>query len=73
MDRVVTNKVTSAQGYEEAYAKYDLFTLWNMVEQVVQGRGAVSVYAQTARLIARKQVGSDFTRYSTEFIGIVSD
>jgi hypothetical protein len=62
MDREVTDKVTSSQGYEEAYARYDLLTLWNMLEQVVQGRGAVSIYALTTRLIAHKQVGEGYIR-----------
>ena len=57
MERDVRDKVVTSEGYERAYAAYDLLALWNITEQVVMGRGNVSVYALTARLLSLRQTG----------------
>lgn len=72
MEREVRDKVTTSEGYERAYANYDLLSLWNIVEQVVLGRGAISIYALTARLLGLKQTG-DYSRFSKEFRESVVD
>ena len=72
MEREVRDKVTTSEGYEQAYGNYDLLSLWNIVEQVVLGRGAISIYALTARLLGLKQTG-DYARFSKEFRESVVD
>ena len=72
MDRDIRDKVMTSEGYEEAYAAYDILNLWNIVEQVVLGRGAISIYALTARLLSLKQTG-EYSRFVREFKGAVTD
>ena len=43
MDKEVKNSLTTSAGYAAMYAAYDIHGIWNLTEQVVTGRGAISV------------------------------
>lgn len=74
MDREVRNRVEAANGFNAAYQRADLLALWNMTEQTVRGRGAISVYSLTARFFRMKQKGpEDWARYAKEWRGTVED
>jgi len=66
MDKEVKDSLITSAGYDEAYARFDIMTIWNLTEQVVTGRGAISVYSLIVRLLKHKQEGA-FTTYAKEF------
>jgi hypothetical protein len=72
MDKEIREKIQNAEGYNDAYEQFDLLRIWQMTEQVVIGRGAISIYAITAKLVKLKQTG-DYTRYTKEFKDLVHD
>lgn len=74
MERDVRNRVEAADGFNDAYRRADLLALWNITEQTVRGRGAISIYALTARFFRMKQKGAeDWARYAKEWKGTVED
>jgi hypothetical protein len=72
MDRDVRDKVTESPGYQEAYGKFDILKIWQITEQVVIGRGSVSVYTLTTKLLKLEQT-SEYTRYAKDFREAVRD
>jgi hypothetical protein len=67
MDREVTNKVQASNGYEAAFAAFNVFAIWQMTEQVCVGRGAVSVYTLITTLLKMKQLPNKYNDYAKEF------
>jgi len=72
MEREVKDKVQSSEEYEEAYATFDVLTIWQLTEQVCVGRSAVSVYAMTAKLLKLKQT-KEYSSYAKEFREAIAD
>jgi hypothetical protein len=72
MDKEVKESLTTAPGYQDAYNAFDLLRIYNMTEQVVLGRGAISVYALIIRLLKSSQVGS-YNKFEKEFKDNVHD
>ena len=67
MDREVLDAVTVSEGYDRALMEADLFTMWNIAEQVTTGRGAASVYGLITKLLQLKQEGLRFIAFEKEF------
>ena len=72
MDKEVKTKVMTSEGYQEAATAFDVLTIWNLTENVILGRGAISIFALTSRLINLKQKG-DVATYIKEFKEITHD
>jgi len=73
MEKDIRDRVASTEGFQQALATSNLLQIWQITEQVVNGRGAVSVYAITTKLIGLRQVGSSYTQYVKEFRDSVTD
>ena len=43
---------------ERAYNDFDILVIWNLTEQVVVGRGAISVYSLVTRFLKHIQTGA---------------
>lgn len=72
MDKEVKNSLTTSPGYRDAYDHFDLLRIYNMTEQVVLGRGAISIYSLIVRLLKCKQ-GESYNQYDKEFKDNVHD
>ena len=72
MVKEVKSRVVTSEGYAAAAGNYDILTVWNLLEQVVQGRGAMSVISLTVRLLRLKQSGG-ISEYIKEFKEITHD
>ena len=66
MHKDVKDSLLTSAGYQAAYNAFDLHTIWNLTEQVVVGRGAISVYSLVTRLLKYTQDGA-YTKYEKEF------
>jgi hypothetical protein len=69
----VRAKVGQHKDWTHARREYDILKQWRIVEEIVVGRGAVSLYTQIAKLIKVKQSGEDFTGYMKSFKDLVLD
>ena len=69
----VRAKVGQHKDWTNARREYDILKQWRIVEEIVVGRGAVSLYTQIAKLIKVKQSGEDFTGYMKSFKDLVLD
>ena len=68
MEKDTRIKVEAQPGYQQAYRESNLLELWHMVEQVVQGRGAMSIFALTTKFLKMRQEGpEDWPRYAKEW------
>jgi len=72
IERPIRDKLTTQEGYGEAFRRYDVLTVWKLLEKVVQGSGTVSIYQLALRLLKAKQVGA-FSAYVKEYREIVLD
>ena len=72
MDKDVKDSLTTSEGYREMYDTFDILGIWNLTEQVVMGRGAVSVYSLIVRLLRCNQDGA-YTKFEKEFKEMVID
>lgn len=72
MSTEVTTIVEGHQDYQEAFMTYNLHRMWQITQEVVQGRGAASVYTLVVRLLKMKQTG-EYTEYSNKFKEAVAD
>jgi len=72
LERPIREKLTTQEGYGEAFRRYDVLAMWKLLERVVQGSGTVSIYQHALRLLRMRQVGA-FQTYVKEFREIVSD
>jgi hypothetical protein len=66
MDKDVKDALTTSPGYQEFYDEFNLLEIWNLTQQVVLGRGAISVYALIVRLLKHTQDGA-YTKYEKQF------
>lgn len=73
MSREVKTKVSTNPRFKDAYKRLDILSIWNMVQDVVLGGGAVSVYQLTLRLLKMKQEGENYTSYAKDFTEAVED
>jgi hypothetical protein len=75
MERDVRDKLVATDGYERALREFDVLKIWLLTEQVVRGRGAVSIYTMTSRLVTLKQVDKykEYNSYLKEFKDVRSD
>jgi len=72
MEREVKDKIQSSPDYEEAYAAFDILTIWQLTEQVCVGRGAVSIYELTTKLLKLKQT-REYSSYAKDFREATAD
>ena len=72
MDKEVKNALTTTEGYQQLYDTFDILGIWNMTEQTVMGRGAISVYTVVVRLLKCMQ-NDGYTMYEKEFKELVVD
>jgi hypothetical protein len=61
--------LTTAPQYTEAFEKFDLLSIWQILIQVVTGRGSVSAYTLITRLLNLKQGTGTFAQFSKERLG----
>lgn len=74
MERDIRDKVEAAQGFQQAIRTANLIEVWNLTEQVVQGVGAISIYALTSRFMRMRQKGpEDWAHYAKEWRTVVTD
>jgi hypothetical protein len=73
MDKEVYDEISNDQTYDAIMQSFDLLKLWNLMEQVCVGRGAVSVYTVITRLLRLKQDGDQFISYNKTFAELVVD
>ena len=66
IDKDVKDALTTSPGYQEFYDEFNLLEIWNLTQQVVLGRGAISVYALIVRLLKHTQDGA-YTKYEKQF------
>ena len=57
MGKEVYDEISNDPEYDKIMKDFDLLKLWNLMEQVCVGRGAVSVYTVITRLLKLKQEG----------------
>jgi len=67
MDKVVFDEVSNDQNYRQMIRDFDLLGLWNLIEEVCVGRGAVSVYSVITRLLKLKQEKNEFVSYNKAY------
>ena len=72
MEEEVRTKVTTHPDYAPAFRRYDVLRIWQITEEIVQGRGAASIYAMITALLDKKQK-KDYATYSKEFKQLVND
>ena len=64
MDKDVKHSLVTSAGYQAAYNAFDLHTFWNVEEQVVVERGAISVYSLMSFLLrCSKYFNISFSEY----------
>jgi hypothetical protein len=74
MEREVRDKVESQPDFRAAMNAGDLFRVWELTEEVVRGRGAISVYTIAFRLLKLKQKSAgDFVKFGKEWRDLVTD
>eukprot|EP00981_Chlorochromonas_danica_P012233 scaffold4684_cov156-Ochromonas_danica.AAC.1 len=74
MEREIRDKVEATQGFQQARITANLLAVWRITEQVVQGVGAISIYALTSRFMRMKQKGpEDWAHYVKEWRATVTD
>lgn len=74
MEKDIRDKVEAQQGFANAYRDANLLALWQMTEQVVQGRGAISIYSVTTKFLTLKQGGpDDWPKFAKEWRGLHAD
>jgi hypothetical protein len=72
MDSDVRTRVTQVQGYEDAVADGNLHQVWQHVQTVCVGNGAVSIYHVTTQFWELKQKGSqDFPQFTQKWNDVV--
>ena len=62
MDKNVKDSLTTTPGYQGFYDRFDVLEIWNLSQQVVLERGAISVYTLIVRLLKHAQ-DSSYTNY----------
>ena len=72
MDKDVKDSLVTSPGYQAAYNQFDIHEIWNLTEQVVVGRGAISVYSLVTRLLKHTQTGA-YNKYEKDFKDMVVD
>ena len=72
MDKDVKDSLTTSPGYQGFYDRFDVLEIWNLTQQVVLGRGAISVYTLIVRLLKHAQ-DSSYTNYEKMFKEMVVD
>jgi len=72
IERPIKEKLTTQEGYGEAFRRFDVLAVWKLLERVVQGSGTVSIYQQVLRLLRLKQTGA-FSAYWKEYREIIMD
>jgi hypothetical protein len=73
MDKEVYDEVSNDQEYDKIMQDFDLLKLWNLMEQVCVGRGAVSIYSVITRLLKLKQAKDEFVAYNKTFSELIAD
>jgi hypothetical protein len=63
----VLDKVQSDPGYEQARKETDILKIWQIVEKVSLGTGAVAVHQRATKLINSRQRDDTIDKYSREF------
>jgi len=71
-DKEIKDSLTTSDGYQQAHDTFDLLAIWQMVEQVVVGRGAISVYSLIVRLLRCKQE-ENYNTFEKEYKELVID
>ena len=72
MDKDVKDSLVTSAGYQAVYNAFDIVAIWNLTEQVVVGRGAMSVFALVTRLLKHTQTSS-YIKYEKDFKEMVVD
>lgn len=74
MDKEVKDAVMSCNEYAPLYTAYDILGLFNLTEQTIVGRGAISIYTVVAKLLSLKQSNfSSFASFQRQFKETVID
>lgn len=55
------------EGFSKCRQEMDLFTLWRLIRQVVEGRGSAGALAAARELLTCKQEGTNIASYVTRF------
>jgi hypothetical protein len=67
MECAVREKVECQPDFRGAMTAGDMFRVWELTEEVVRGRGAISVYTIAFRLLKLKQKSAgDFVKFAKE-------
>ncbi len=60
-------KLEAHEDYANALGTFDFLKLYNIVEQIVLGRGSVSIYQAILRIINLKQTPNEYVRFQNTF------
>ena len=72
MDKDVRDALMTSAGYQAFYDAFDILGMWRLTEQVVLGRGAISVYSLVVRLLRYTQEGA-YNKFEKEFKEMIID
>ena len=66
LDRGLRDELSQMDGYANAYATMNILAMYHLVEQLCEGRGAISIFQLVAKILKMKQ-GDKYTTYAKDF------